>query len=77
MCEEKESLRFCGSCIKISEGVGLGIPFLGALTCVAGIAQRLQVIGIPELTAQSHGLNVIHHLRQCNQSNRLTRFAQW
>jgi hypothetical protein len=44
-------LRFCGSCPKISEGVGLGIPFLGALTRVAGIAQGLQVIGVPKFTA--------------------------
>jgi hypothetical protein len=66
---------FCGSCPKILEGVGLGIPFLGALARVAGIAQRLQVIGVPELTAQSHWLNVINHLCQGNQSNRLTRFA--
>jgi hypothetical protein len=57
--------------------VRVGIPFLGALARVATIAQGLQVIRIPELTAQSHGLNVIHHLSQGNQSNRLACFAQW
>jgi hypothetical protein len=51
MCEEKEGLRFCGSCSKIIMPVRVKIPFLGALTRVAGIAQRLQVIGVPELTA--------------------------
>jgi hypothetical protein len=75
MCEEKEGLRFCGSCLKILTPIRVEIPFLGALARVAGIAQRLQVIGVPELTAQSYGLNVIHHLSQGNQSNRLTGFA--
>jgi hypothetical protein len=66
MCEEKEGLRFCGSCLKILTPVRVEIPFLGALTRVAGIAQGLQVIGVPKLTTQSHWLNVIHHLSQCN-----------
>jgi hypothetical protein len=51
MCEEKEGLRFCGSCLKIFTPIRVKVALLGALARVAGIAQRLQVIGIPKLTA--------------------------